>query len=406
MALPPVTKQKYNRSKNGVYGELGRGANAVVRYLQTTVSRNELDDLTLIENIAGSEKWDVRDLFQRDVDKERVGKSIMPYFQDDSQVKFFNPLTLILLSMEEGSDNVAKDLVFEKEKTVNEDNIDYRVYEREKYFRFKIHKDEPAWSSVEWNHQNVRVVAIDGQHRLSALKRWHKKPSAESSELENWDIPVIILGIFKAAKNADTANLLEVCRKTFLYINTRAEEVNEARQILMNDESVNAVCTQALIQASHENDQRDKKDEQIMSLLFYDWRGTVKWKKTMSGGPRTQDSPAAVKSIKEVHEWFENYLLGEDGGDTQKNILALKDMIPPVAIDKKNPTLDFKDSDRVRERFMEIMFPGITYLLTNFTPYRQYISQSREIEKDVLEEAEDARSHAYCQLRFGSHRAG
>src|SRR4051794_38872800 len=102
MTTPPdILLEEYSQKKLGYFGELGAGANARVMFLQTAITRDELDDITLIENIPGSEKWDVRDLFQRDVDKVRVQQSIVPWLQDKSTVKFFNPLTLILLPLDD-----------------------------------------------------------------------------------------------------------------------------------------------------------------------------------------------------------------------------------------------------------------------------------------------------------------
>src|SRR6476646_588752 len=97
--IPPTVTVAYNKMKYGFFGELGAGANAHVRFLQTALTADELDSVTLIENIPGSESWDVQDLFQRDVDKERVTKEILPYLKDKSKVKFFNPLTLALLPL-------------------------------------------------------------------------------------------------------------------------------------------------------------------------------------------------------------------------------------------------------------------------------------------------------------------
>ena len=68
MPLPPVSELKYNQQKLGYFGELGSGANARIRFLQSAVTKDELDNITLIEHIPGSERWQIRDLFQRDVD--------------------------------------------------------------------------------------------------------------------------------------------------------------------------------------------------------------------------------------------------------------------------------------------------------------------------------------------------
>ena len=44
---PPTIKQVFNKTKRGYMGQLGNGANARVVYLQTAISKAELDDITL-----------------------------------------------------------------------------------------------------------------------------------------------------------------------------------------------------------------------------------------------------------------------------------------------------------------------------------------------------------------------
>src|SRR5215510_13559514 len=110
MTLPPVTQLTYNKTKLGYFGELGNGAHASIRFLQSAVTKDELDNITLIENIPGSERWSIQDLFQRDVDMARVEISILPYLTDQSKVKFFNPLTLVLLPMRKDNGMVDADV--------------------------------------------------------------------------------------------------------------------------------------------------------------------------------------------------------------------------------------------------------------------------------------------------------
>ncbi len=165
MSLPPVSEVKYNKQKLGYFGELGNGANARIRFLQSAVTKDELDNITLIENIPGSERWDIRDLFQRDVDMARVEQSILPYFTDASKVKFFNPLTLVLLPINVRTGAVDSDVPYVEPKAINKQGHDYTSYEREGLYCFDVHKLTPAFSELWWSDAKVKLVAIDGQHR-------------------------------------------------------------------------------------------------------------------------------------------------------------------------------------------------------------------------------------------------
>jgi len=399
MALPPVKTDLYNKSKAGFFGELGRGANAEIKFLQSAISRDELDTITLIENIPGSEKWDVRDLFQRDVDKDRVTSEILPYFKDPSRVKFFNPLTLAILPLEEGGEHIIRDLAVVSKKKEVDDDHPYDVLEVEPFFQFRVHQKNPAFSTLKWNDRRVKIVAIDGQHRLSALKRWKNETGASSKELASWKIPVVVLGIFKAVGNKPAATVLEIVRKTFVYINSKAEEVNEARKILLNDESVNSLCVQELVQTAHSNDSKavEVRDKARVPLLFFDWRGEVR-------NHVRQPGPAALKKLEEVYLWFENYLLGEDGCDYQEEALALEDLVPPLETFGEDRTLSHEDAKKVRDQFRKTLLPGLLHLIENFTPYKTYITECRKIEAEALKES-DLSEHAFMKLRFGTSRA-
>ena len=103
---PPIVRDKYTHRLPGVYGQFGTGAGVDAFYVQSALQPAQLNWVSLISDIRGSERWQVRDLFQRDVDNLRVTDSLLPYLQDQKRIKFFNPLTLTLLPMNE--DEVLK----------------------------------------------------------------------------------------------------------------------------------------------------------------------------------------------------------------------------------------------------------------------------------------------------------
>ena len=111
---PPSTEQQYNHQLPGVYGQFGTGAGVHAFYLQSALTPPQLDWVSLISDLRGSERWPVRDLFQRDVDNERITESLLPYLQDEEKIKFFNPLTLTLLPISENDDSVLSQMPMEE----------------------------------------------------------------------------------------------------------------------------------------------------------------------------------------------------------------------------------------------------------------------------------------------------
>ncbi len=400
MALPPVrTKPKYEHEILGPVGSFGAGGNAYIKFIQAAITPVELKKTTLIQNIKGSESWDVKDLFQRDVDEKRVTSKLIPYLEDPDLVKFFNPLTLLLLPMEsEGAEAAERQVCYAEATTGTEGDFEYEKLENEGHFRFSACKQVPAYSKLEWEDTSTKLVAIDGQHRLAALRRVNQSTPAL---IKDWKIPVIVIGVFQQDKMMPTPNLLEVVRKIFLYINSEAKEVNESRRILLNDESANSICVQALVQEAHRNDclEHIERVRTRMPLMYYDWRGTT----TDSEPDR---SPGSINSLVEVRNWFVYFLLGEDGGPDQEHALGLEDESVPISIysDANNERLSSEESEKIRDRFKDDMFHGICHLLENFSPYQMYIFKIREFEDKILNESDISR-YAFDKLRFGSHRA-
>ncbi|MBT5421090.1 MAG: hypothetical protein HOK80_09370 [Candidatus Cloacimonetes bacterium] len=399
--IPRPQRIQYGKNKWGVYGQLGEGANVQIRFVQTAMHSNELKDITLISHIPESEKWDVRDLFQRDVDGDRVGNDIIPYLKHPDKVKFFNPLTLVLLPIQ-ADGNICNKIECLPSISENVDGVDCDIYERQDYYKLRVQKDDQGneeFAQLLWNEYKCYIVAIDGQHRLSALRRWH---SELDGGLSSWKIPVVILVLNKVDPAKHSSTLLEVVRNTFVYINTKAERLNRDREILLNDESVNAICTQELIQFSHKNDckPKEERDGNIMPLIFYDWRGEVNNHMCVPG-------PASLKGIEEIYSWFSVYILGADASATQGSELHLADLIPPLQGYGEGKTLtsgDDGDAKRIRKQFRTLVMPGVLYFLQNFKPYAEYIAACRKIEEEHLN-SDDTSLHAFMKLRFGSHNA-
>jgi hypothetical protein len=394
---PPPPKSEYNRSKTGYVGELGSGSFARIKFLQSAVTASELDSISLIETIRGSEKWSVQNLFQRDVDQQRVQESILPYLKSEDKIKFFSPLTLVLLPIKTNGDPDTE-VSYISEVMIEEHGSQYGMLDWKGKFQYRINKDEPAYSKLLWNDQRVKLVAIDGQHRLSALKSWNKELGEKS--LDNWQIPVVILGIFRADNEPEhkPPTLLEVIRTTFVYINTRAEEINEARRILLDDEEVEAVCTQELVQASHKNDcsEPGALDQRKIPLMLIDWRGQMKWEES-SGTSRDVSAPGSLLSIVEIYQWMKEYIFE---AIEPKIALNFADLHPPLTDTYfESFKLSHTDAAQVRRQFQSIVAPGLSHLLENFVPFERYIKSVRGLERD--KQKVPFHPFAFQRLRFG-----
>ena len=362
----------------------------------------QLNMVSLISDIHGSEKWPVRDLFQRDVNNDRISKSLLPYLQDSERIKFFNPLTLTLLPMDRNGTTVLNKMPkVVASSSVQEDGRKWMCLERERYYRVRWIAEDPQYAEIAWSDTSSRLVAIDGQHRLSALKRFLRNERQDThDDFMTWRIPVVIVSFRSGHKRAEPPSVLEVVRSIFVYINTEAKEVNEARKILLSDESVNHVCTQELLQLSHTNDLMpvSLRKQERLPLLFYDWRGEDR-------EVRQLHTPAAIKSIVEIRDWFRSYILGDDFSDEQEVALGL-DPTSRLHQAFHDRRLNHSDARELRELIKEDLLPGLCYLLENFRPYRSYVSDLRDLEnKYDRDGGSDLARHAFYELRFGTNYA-
>ena len=394
----------YNERLPGVYGEFGSGSGLQAFYLVTAIAPGQLRKVSLVKDIRGSERWQVRDLFQREVDEGRVSGGLVPYLSDRQRIKFFNSLILTVLPMEEGGHAVLAEMPRVVERVEEERGQRWRSIEREAYFRVRHLEGHPEYGELEWNSDRSRIVAIDGQHRLSALKRLlaQRQAAAESGRVPggtsflDWRIPVVVVSFRLAQVRKSPPRILEVVRNIFVDVNTKAQIVGEARKVLLNDESVNAVAAQEVLERAHSNDllPRHERRRETTPLLMFDWRGLEK-----DGEP--VPSPAALKSVVEVRDWFNEYLLGEDFSEYQADHLGI---IADPRFDTAwtRQRLDYATSRLVREKVGDAaMVPALLHLLENFEPYRRYIECLRSLE-DEYYSGNDLQHHAFDRLRFGS----
>lgn len=394
MARPLKKKSPYDQKRLGYAGKFGSGANVDIMYLQTAFTPSNLRHVDLIEEIPGSERWDIRDLFQRHVNKRRVA-DLKKYLLAEDSVKFFNPITLILLPYDQHTHRIVADVRYLEPQQGSEQEAAFSLFENTGYYQLKYF-DDPEYSELTWSQEKTRLVAIDGQHRLSALKQIEADPKLSQKIGSNWSVPAVILVMSKVSSEAEAPSLLEVVRKTFININQEAAQINRARLIILDDESVNRICCQEIVNASHKNDQNESEGSVISSrtpLMFFDWRGEVE-------GNREKPVEGSILSMVELEGLFEFFVLGEDGSAEQQAALELDDMIPALETFGKDQKLSHDEANRIREKFRGHLMPAVQHLLENLRPFEEYISQVRRIQFPA--EYSDLASKAFKQICFGS----
>lgn len=396
--LPTVQKPKYNQEMPGIAGEIGSGRYGV-RYLQTAIPIKEIERLTLVAELPASEQWHVRQLFQRDIDMVRVRDEIMPYFKDPQKIKFFNPLTIVLMPID-AQGRVLQGVTEVKVDRKDEPDFNGDIWEAEGHYRLSWPNIDYPFGVVAYNTNHVKCVAVDGQHRLSALKRLARELLAnpadanfETVKFDAWRIPIVLLVFPPIEKEEQLPKqhvLLENIRDIFVTINTNAQRPNRCRTILLNDYSATAICCQELLDYCHQNDNE-------VPLLFFDWRAHDDSETNFY-----PENPQAFLRVEELEDYHIEYLMG-DGDPKQVLTQEQRDALFIDVMDEEAEEEDrAKLREYVRQKYRETLLIGVIHLFRSFGPFADYVAFLKGLRASC---DTDIKTHAIYDLLYGMNHA-
>ena len=241
---------------NFLHGSFGVGAWRVPYFASTVSFEEAARHLHLPSEIPGGEQitWSIDALYQRNVDWQRVSRQIAPYLRATDVPQFFNAVTVALLPYSRNErkllNSFEADGAWDPPELLGSYAQELSVGPIRFGFWDKWDKpQDPGFSTgkMRWNTQEVFAVAIDGQHRLAAIKE--VVDPILPSDAGGSRLAVLFLVFdervgFAAPGKPPTVELL---RKLFIDLNKHAKTVNRARQILLDDRDPMAVSVRALL---------------------------------------------------------------------------------------------------------------------------------------------------------------
>ena len=219
-------------------------------------------------------------LFQRQLDHRRVQDKLLPYLYSESieRPRFFNALTIALVPHRDHSfvsyndDDFSPPSLVESgtEYTKSVGPVTLGFYED---FDASA-PDTYAIGEFRWNLDETVAVAIDGQHRLAALKKVHKlnPTGAQFARVcVIFILPAEALG-YKGPKTKDGSALLKLLRSVFIDLNKHAKAVKRTRLILLDDMDPHCMVVRRLIGERLRNvSSADPSDGDRLPLALVDW---------------------------------------------------------------------------------------------------------------------------------------
>ena len=174
--------------------------------------------------------WDVEELFQREVSKGRVITLVEQYLKSDTRPQFFNSLTIVLKAHEAplaGAYSPPQpDSHFPKHVSIGPIVISYDHNSPNGPYPQPL-----PHGTLLWNRDEVYAVAIDGQHRLAAIR---DLPS-DLCRASSLSVIFLVLAPEMGFHSPATMDTMGTMRSIFVDLNKRAEPVSRARNLLLDD---------------------------------------------------------------------------------------------------------------------------------------------------------------------------
>ena len=358
-----------------------------IPYFTSTLSSSQAANyLSLASDLPGAqyEEWSLDELYQREVDWKRVLSDITKYLKDDSKPRFFNALTVALVPFDSSANRTPNSF---DETCSWEAPPRSRRYSRSETagpVRINWFQDWESFNdrqflqgSLSWNQDQVRAVAIDGQHRLAAIKK-----HVDAHNPGNFRVPVIFL-LFDSAvgfRALEGYGVKETSRRIFMDLNQNAKTVKRARQILLDDMDPVSLCTRALLANEMESATESLDlDPSKLPLSLVDW---------VTDGSKFQEGPfiTTVLGIEEQVRYLMDYTTTLST-EYSKRKTAVKGWKKSFALDASAMLERIEQCDddgephvfteqellAVQQAFTAYWANPITYLLTEFAPYRELI---------------------------------
>ncbi len=278
----------FNKPLYGLTGQYTLADGVSLPYFITLMPINRaIDELRVAEQVPASleAQWSLKELFQREIDEDRVRQDIIKgYLLDTKKLKFFNAITIVL--MPKGKDEKIKDSFQELNETstppIPWDATDQEDAQWEhpeaKIANFggvqfvKIGQQ----ARLRWNENQVLAVAVDGQHRLLALRTFREDEKFRNGNLRSTEqktrIPIIFVLLheeagFENQQDQIDHSIRSISRELFTDLNKNAKTVDRARELILDDRSINARCVRTLLTDSTAKDSRE-----LLPLSLVRWQ--------------------------------------------------------------------------------------------------------------------------------------
>ena len=409
---------KFNKPLYGLKGQYTLAEGVSLPYFLCTMPiERAINELKIAEQVPPSleAKWSIKELFQREIDEDRILQDIIKsYLLDSKKLKFFNAITIVL--MPKGEDEKIQDSFQNSEEDAppipwdgsNEEDAQWNQEEAKKvYFGGVQFVSIGQQARLRWDENKVLAVAVDGQHRLWALRTFREHEKFRGGTLRAAErqthIPVIFVLLHSKAGFNDTQSqtnhsIKSISRELFTDLNKNAKTVDRARELILDDKSIHARCVRTLLTDSTAQDAKD-----LLPLSLVRWQDDVNKFDSSYYLNSLVHLDLLVKALLDLNEPKDpleekqiktyikdiNQALGINGKEVEYEGRTLTQYYEEDCCDDDgNPQTPFS---RLPEYYLESAIKGfeinfrpwLIKLLMEFEPYKELLQYARD--KNLIE---------------------
>ena len=399
----------YNKRRPVLAGSFNLSRATAIPYFQSVMNLREVaSELQLVEDLPSDlrDRWRLEELFQREIDWDRVKQEILKgYLERPEKLQFFNSLTVALLPTD-----TNRNLEHSYGEAINPPDVPEALGRHPWDVRNAgnvqlITNERTANGYVSWDPDRVFPATIDGQHRLAALKTFLSNANLTTKQLET-TISVLFLVLDSRAgfqigvgHTADNENpILTVVREIFIDLNLSAKEVARSRRILLDDQEIESRCVRKLL-APRVGDRTDGLLP--LGLVHWQHKVSVKFNSGDHTGPFVTTAELLYLIVMDILD-LDRPKDPLDEGQVRKFIRSVEEALGVSRLIAENPArypglvplMSYVERNYLKEGFEQPFanLPGpylrvcddgferqwlnpIVTVLTQFKVYRDFIAQ-------------------------------
>lgn len=382
MAMPPGPRSVdvFSLKLRGSFGRFQTDSSHTLNYLSTTFRIGQLDKLQVAADVFNIRRVAFEELIQRDIDHSRVVRIAEGYLKMGAQRAVFFPPLLVCLAVMDGDNGLKPNYDSVIQKPISEGTL-RTVYDRDG-FQLDLYQAEQGQGGrvIEWlgesvefydyaamlgvNPERTKLVTLDGQHRLQALRLLNSQPETRKI-VANIEQPVCIVWMPLATADGDE-QIVKDLRDIFVTVNSEPQRVS-GHFILLLDDSSNAASAV-----------RSLANKWKYDVAPNDWSRLhlLEWNTRENQSTDARLRPFSITTVSIVASILENHLFGVPRlgaamlklGECETELEEVDPEFEPSGM--RNQVAGLRVDPIIRRQIDLHLTPALDVLLRQLRPYQ------------------------------------